>query len=225
MPLILNIETATTVCSVALAEHGKLLSLKEENERYTHAEKITLFIEQVLNETGKLISDLDAVAVSSGPGSYTGLRIGISTAKGLCYALGKPLISISTLRSLAFSIHNSQLAIHNSFSCPMIDARRMEVYCAMYDEKLNEIEKMSARIIDENSFSENLKEKKIFFFGDGAAKCSPLLSKNKNALFIDNIFPTAASMISLSEEKFQKNEFENVALFEPFYLKEFAANK
>ncbi len=199
--------------------------MKEENEGYTHAEKITLFIRDVLQNAEKKNFELDAVAVSSGPGSYTGLRIGMSVAKGLCYGLEIPLIAIPTLLSLSASIRNSQFAIRNSILCPMLDARRMEVYCALYDEQLNELEKVSAKVIDESSFSEWLKENKIYFFGDGAAKCKPLLSKNNNAIFIDHIFPSASFMMLLSEQKFQREEFEDVALFEPFYLKEFMAKK
>jgi len=223
--LLLHIETATTVCSVALSENGNLLSLQEENKGFSHAENITLFIESVLKTSGKKISDLDAVAVSSGPGSYTGLRIGVSTAKGLCYALGIPLISVSTLLSLAQTVRNSKFEIRNSNLCPMIDARRMEVFCAVYDKNLTVVEPVAPKIIDENSFSDLLKEKKIFFFGDGAAKCKTVLFHQSNAVFIDAIYPSAASMISLAEEKFLKKEFENVSLFEPLYGKEFVDGK
>jgi tRNA threonylcarbamoyladenosine biosynthesis protein TsaB len=227
MALILNIETATTVCSVALAEDGKLLSLKEENKANTHAEKITIFIGEVLKAAGKRIHDLDAVAVSSGPGSYTGLRIGVSTAKGLCYALDKPLIAVDTLQSLANVILNSlpMSSGLNSFLVPMIDARRMEVYCAVYNMQLNEIEKTEPKVIDENSFADLLEKKKIYFFGDGSAKCKQLLSKNSHAVFIDDIFSTASSMVDLAQKKFQSKEFEDVGLFEPFYLKEFIDQK
>lgn len=227
MALILHIETATTVCSVALAKDGKLLSLKEENKANTHAEKITLFISEVLKESGKKIQDLDAVAVSSGPGSYTGLRIGISTAKGLCYALDKPLIAVDTLKSLANSILSplDRDSILNSLLVPMIDARRMEVYCGVFDRHLNEVEKISTKIIDGNSFSDLLEEKEIYFFGDGAEKCKALLLQKRNAIFIDNIFASAVSLITLANKKFQNKEFEDVALFEPFYLKEFMDQK
>ena len=175
------------------------------------------------------MSDLDAIAVSSGPGSYTGLRIGISAAKGFCYAMNKPLIGIETLKALAWSIQNSQVPNHRrlvsfttdpqSYFCPMIDARRMEVYCAVYDDKLNEIEKVTAKIIDEHSFNDLLTDRKIYFFGDGAAKCKPLFSKNENAIFIEPVFLSAVSMVALAEEKFNGKEFEDAALFEPVYLK------
>jgi len=220
MSLILHIEKATTVCSVALSENGKLLSLKEENKGLKHADNITLFIMHVLKESGKKITDLDAVALSSGPGSYTGLRIGTSTAKGLCYALDKPLISVSTLQSLTL---NAILKIseESALFCPMIDARRMEVFCAVYDHQLNETETPSSKIIDEDSFSALLKSRKIFFFGDGAEKCKPVLANQSNAVFIDNIYPSAAFMISIAEKKYLKKQFEDTALFVPFYLKEF----
>jgi tRNA threonylcarbamoyladenosine biosynthesis protein TsaB len=228
MALILNIETATTVCSVALAKDGDLLAFKEQNGDYSHAENLTLFIEDVLKQANSNLSDLDAVAVSKGPGSYTGLRIGVSTAKGLCYSLNKPLIAINTLEHISSSVSktlNSQLSTLNSLYCPMLDARRMEVYCAIYDSLNAEIKSTSAEIIDEHSFADILSENIIYFFGDGASKCKEILSVNKNALFIDAVFPSAKNMISLSEQSFANKEFEDVAYFEPFYLKDFVAGK
>lgn len=227
MALILNIETATTACSVALAKDGKLISCKEINEGYTHAENLTVFIQEVLKEAGMKISELDAVAVSKGPGSYTGLRIGVSTAKGLCYALGKPLISVPTLQAMTLSARqnlqtpNSELL---TIFCPMIDARRMEVYCALYDENLNAVKNISAEIIDENSFSEFLSKSKICFFGDGSTKCKPKII-HPNAIFLENIFPSAKNMIELSKKAFTEKRFEDVAYFEPYYLKDFVAGK
>jgi tRNA threonylcarbamoyladenosine biosynthesis protein TsaB len=226
--LILHIETSTTVCSIALAQDGKLISLQEINEGYSHAENITLFIERVLKDARKIISNIDAVAVSIGPGSYTGLRIGLSTAKGLCYALDKPLIAISTLKSLTVNYLSKTVPPPSSpvtLFCPMIDARRMEVYCCVYDTALNEIENVSAKIIDENSFADLLSKNKMYFFGDGAVKCKGVLGKNSNAVFIDDVFPSSSTMVSLAEEKFKKKEFENVSLVEPFYLKEYVAGK
>ena len=226
MGLILNIETATTVCSVSLAKEGELISFKEYNGEYSHAENLTLFIENILQQAQVSLSDINAVSVSKGPGSYTGLRIGVSTAKGLCYALNKPLIAIDTLKHLSLSVSNSKLQVSGSvLFCPMIDARRMEVYCAVYDTKNNCIKATSAEIIDENSFSDLLKDNVIYFFGDGAAKCKNILSQNKNAVFIDNIFPTAKEMITLSEQAFNNERFEDIAYFEPFYLKDFVAGK
>ncbi len=361
MALILNLETATTVCSVSLAKDGQLLALTEKNGEYSHSENLTLFIEDVFQKSGFKLSDIDAIAVSKGPGSYTGLRIGVSTAKGLCYALNKPLIGINTLKhlSLALSegegtlpshrtprffttgkldwttlisnakqnraeqtetekiiwhhiranklgikfrrqhpidkyivdfvciekrliveidgkVHDFQkqedeertcelnkigfrvirfsnndvianidgviVSIQNELSspitslsfgegrgevffCPMLDARRMEVYCAIYDSANNEIKPTSAEIIDELSFSDLLKKNVIYFFGDGAAKCKNILSDNENARFIDGIFPSAKNMVSLSEQAFINKQFEDVAYFEPFYLKDFVAGK
>lgn len=383
MALILNIETATTVCSVSLAKDGVLLSLKEINGDYSHAENLTLFIEDVLLKANIKITDLDAIAVSKGPGSYTGLRIGVSTAKGLCYSLDKPLIAVNTLQhlSLALSegegmdsaednpryyttgkldwatsiinakehrknpteaesiiwenlrskkldfkfrrqhpigkfivdfvcierkliveidgkIHENQLEadairteqlnelgfkvlrytneqvisetdkvinsikteletaqpslssreaeridsekgvlvnVQRSLSfgegrgevlyCPMIDARRMEVYCAFFDENNNFVRDTAAEIIDELSFTDLLEKNTILFFGDGATKCKEVLSKNKNAIFIDDIVPSAKDMIILTERAYNNKQFEDVAYFEPFYLKDFVAGK
>ncbi len=266
MALILNIETATTVCSVSLARDGELLSFKEQNGDYSHAENLTLFIEDVCKRANISLKDVDAIAVSKGPGSYTGLRIGVSTAKGLCYSLDKPLIAINTLKHLALSVlpilptlttpdsqlptpdsqlptphsplptpdsqlptPNSQLPTPNSplptHLCPMLDARRMEVYCAVYDSKGNEVRATAAEIIDENSFGEIFKTSKIVFFGDGAAKCKGVLSHNINAVFLDDIVPSAKDMIKLAEEAFNAKTFEDVAYFEPFYLKDFVAGK
>ena len=228
MALILNLETATTVCSVSLAKDGKLLSLKEINGDYSHAENLTVFIEDVLKQADININLLDAIAVSKGPGSYTGLRIGVSTAKGLCYSLDKPLIAINTLEQLSLSVlNNPKYQVQNSKSlfCPMLDARRMEVYCALFDNNNKCVMPTAALIIDENSFADYLKETSVFFFGDGAAKCKSALSGNKNAFFIDDIFPSAQNMISLSETAFNNNQFEDVAYFEPFYLKDFVAGK
>jgi tRNA threonylcarbamoyladenosine biosynthesis protein TsaB len=235
MALLLNLETATTVCSVSLAKNGQLLSLKEINGDYSHAENLTVFIEDVLKEADLKLSAVDAIAVSKGPGSYTGLRIGVSTAKGLCYSLDKPLIAINTLQHLSSGIQNliANGSISLSFGegrgevfyCPMLDARRMEVYCAIYDSSLNEIKPTAAEIIDEHSFSALLEKNSIVFFGDGASKCKSFLSQHKNAIFIDDVVPSAKDMIVFSEDAFTKKKFEDVAYFEPFYLKDFVAGK
>lgn len=236
MALILNLETATTVCSVALSENGKLLALKEMNAGYTHAENLTVFIQDVMQEAGKKMPDLEAVAVSKGPGSYTGLRIGVSTAKGICYGLNIPLIGTSTLKSLTqqalttcrspFSDHGSLLSALTSprtaqLLCPMLDARRLEVYCALYNQELKEIEGIQAKIIDEHSFEETLKTHVIYFFGDGADKCRSMLGANPNAKFIKDVFPSASEMASFAEEAFKAGQFEDTAYFEPYYLKDF----
>ncbi|MDQ3047119.1 MAG: tRNA (adenosine(37)-N6)-threonylcarbamoyltransferase complex dimerization subunit type 1 TsaB [Bacteroidota bacterium] len=230
MPLILNIETATTVCSVALGLDGKLLASKELNGEYTHAENLTVFIEEVMKQAGKNLSELDAISVSKGPGSYTGLRIGVSSAKGFCYSLNKPLIGINTLQHMALSVSNSPTSnIQHPISvwCPMIDARRMEVYCALFDKENKFLLPTSALIIDEKSFGDILSEegKQLVFFGDGAEKCKNTLSHYSNAVFLPDIVPSAINMIPLSEQAFLAAKFEDIAYFEPFYLKDFVAGK
>ena len=228
MALILNLETATTVCSVSLAKDGDLLAYKDLNGNYSHAENLTLFVEDVLKQANINLSEIDAIAVSKGPGSYTGLRIGVSAAKGFCYSLNKPLIAINTLQHLSLAVSEnltSHISRPNSIFCPMIDARRMEVYCAIFDADNNEIKATSAEIIDETSFSDSLEKNQMIFFGDGSAKCKDVLSQNKNAIFIDGIVPSAKNMISLSEKAFINKQFEDVAYFEPFYLKDFVAGK
>jgi len=223
MSLILGIETATKICSVAISENGQLLALKEEGGDYSHSEKITTFIDEVLKKSGKTLKDIDAVAVSKGPGSYTGLRIGVSVAKGLCYALDIPLVSVSTLQAMARN--PSLLHTGSTFFAPMIDARRMEVYTALFDKNNQEIEPVSAKIIDENSFSTYLKGNKIVFFGDGAEKCKDILLKNRNAVFSNQGLPSAKMINEIAFEKFNNKHFEDVAYFEPYYLKDFIATK
>lgn len=233
MALILNIETATTVCSVSLAKDGSLLALKEINDDYSHSENLTLFIQDVCLQAQMKLSDIDAIAVSKGPGSYTGLRIGVSTAKGLCYSLKKPLIAINTLKHLALSVSEKLKSIPNNYGemdppplfCPMIDARRMEVYCAIYDSSNKEIIPTTAEIIDEHSFADLLISTQLIFFGDGAAKCKDILSVNTNALFIEDVVLSAVNMIPLSEKSFINKIFEDIAYFEPFYLKNFMIGK
>ena len=218
MSTILCIETATTVCSAAIGRAGKLISLRETNAGYTHSENLTLFIDQVCKESGVDLQSLDAIAVSRGPGSYTGLRIGASTAKGLCYALQKPLIAIDTLKILASCFLQEQKIKADDVLVPMIDARRMEVYSAAYDGELNELSAAQSVIVDENSFRQ-FSGKKIFFFGDGAAKCRTFLEEHLHATFAETQL-SAKGMLILAEKKFSNNEFEDVSLFEPFYLKE-----
>jgi len=224
MSLILGIETSTKICSVALSDGEQLLALKEEGGEYSHSEKLTLFIEEVMTRAGKTLKDVSAIAVSKGPGSYTGLRIGVSAAKGLCYALGIPLISVSTLQAMAKGMSLQQSPLHKNFLyCPMIDARRMEVYTALFDENNQSIEDISAKIIDEDSFSSTLKNKSILFFGDGAGKCQSTLSKNSNVIFSDQGLPSAQYINQIAFQKFLKENFEDVAYFEPYYLKDFIA--
>lgn len=220
MALILNLETATKVCSVSLAQNGSEIYTKEVcTENFSHAENLNVFIEEVLQKSGKKISDLEAIAVSEGPGSYTGLRIGVSTAKGLCYALDIPLIAINSLKSLA-ALSKTECDL----ICPMFDAMRMEVYAAIFDKSLKEIQKTEAIVIDQNSFAAILINQKIEFVGPGAEKCKEII-QNTNALFNSDLKVSARGMIRLSEEKFSTSQFENVAYFEPFYLKDFVAGK
>ncbi len=230
MALILNIETSTSVCSVALARDSKLLSVKEIDGENSHSSVITLFIDEVIKKAGVELSSLDAIAVSKGPGSYTGLRIGVSTAKGLCYAIDKPLIAVSTLQSMAYRMSKRYISKNPKNNpevlfCPMIDARRMEVYAALYDVNNCIIRNISADIINKDSYSNFLEKRKVYFFGNGASKCKALLSHNKNAVFIDNMNASAVNMIDLAEKKYQEKDFEDLAYFEPFYLKDFLANK
>jgi tRNA threonylcarbamoyladenosine biosynthesis protein TsaB len=221
---ILQIETATTVCSVALANQGKVIALKEINERNVHAEVITVFIDEILNQAGIKYNELDAVAVSSGPGSYTGLRIGVSTAKGLCYALDKPLIAVETLEGMTEGIITKGVEA-GLLLCPMIDARRMEVYTALFDNHDNRIQATSAEIIDESSFNTQLKQNKILFFGDGAPKCRTALEANNNAIFIDGFANSAVHLTKKAYQKLKTGQFEDVAYFEPYYLKDFLITK
>jgi len=227
LSLILNIETATGVCSVALARDGQLIGLIESNTKNSHSSVLILFMDEVIKTAGVALSDLDAVAVSKGPGSYTGLRIGVAAAKGLCYALEKPLIGVSTLRAMAIGMVHPVSADQEThiFYCPMIDARRMEVYCAIFDEKGNEIRETRAEIMDENSFMDYLGKNRIVFAGDGALKCRPLFDKHPNAVFSEDFQASAKFMISLSEEKFSQKKFEDLAYFEPYYLKDFVTVK
>lgn len=221
MALILLIETATKSCSVALALNDKIISSNEEvNENYSHAEKLNNFIADLFQENTIKMQELDAIAVSKGPGSYTGLRIGVSTAKGLCYSLDKPLISISTLRSMAYRMAQIKVA---DLYCPMIDARRMEVYNAFYTASNKQIRGISADIINEDSYQKEL-ESKVLFFGDGAEKCKQII-KHPNAKFIDGIYPSSKDMILLAMQKFENKDFEDIAYFEPYYLKHFVAGE
>jgi tRNA threonylcarbamoyladenosine biosynthesis protein TsaB len=226
MSYILQIETATTVCSVALSKDGETLAAKQINERNIHAEVITLFIDELLKETGLNYNQLDAIAVSSGPGSYTGLRIGVSTAKGLCFALDKPLIAIETLEAMADGLAtDGQLSGKDVLLCPMIDARRMEVYTAIFDTQGKRINPTTAEIIDENSFGNLLSNHTIIFFGDGAPKCEAVLGTNANAQFVADFSNSATHLSQKAYAKLLANDFEDVAYFEPFYLKDFIAGK
>ncbi|WKD85663.1 tRNA threonylcarbamoyladenosine biosynthesis protein TsaB [Polaribacter huanghezhanensis] len=216
MAYILNLETSTKNCSVSVSNNGELVAIKElNNGNYSHAEVLHPFINEVLKEAKISFEKLDAIAVSKGPGSYTGLRIGVSAAKGLSFALNIPLISVNTLKSLALAI-----SIDEGVIVPMLDARRMEVYSAIFDSDYNQIREIKAEIISERSFLNNLEEGKVYFLGDGAEKCKTLIT-HPNALFVDSKFPSAKEMSILSYDKYKKNDIEDVAYFEPFYLKDF----
>lgn len=224
MAKILNIETSTDVCSVALGIDGVVSGKKELFQPNSHSTHLTLLIQEMFDDDESYaIKDLDAVAVSAGPGSYTGLRIGVSVAKGICYALGIPLIAVDTMKILTQAAVLRKKEEREEFIyCPMIDARRMEVYTALHTAFLEVIEDTNALIVDEGSFSEKLKENKILFFGNGAPKCKEVITR-PNAFFIDDIVPLAANMAALSEKAFEEKAFEDVAYFEPFYLKSFVA--
>jgi tRNA threonylcarbamoyladenosine biosynthesis protein TsaB len=216
---ILNIETATKNCSVSLAKNGETILCREIAEQgYSHAEKLHVFIEEILKETGITVRDLKAISVSKGPGSYTGLRIGVSTAKGLCYALEIPLISVDTLQVLA-----KKATVENGFIVPMIDARRMEVYSAVFDNKYSKIMEVQAEVLTEDSYAEMTEP--VYFIGDCQEKCKTVLTKDNFRFIPEIIFPSANEMSALSYDKFIKNEFEDVAYFEPFYLKDFLISK
>jgi tRNA threonylcarbamoyladenosine biosynthesis protein TsaB len=218
MAVILCIETATTNCSVAIAVDGKIIALEEDNNhQYSHAEKLHLFIDEVLAKSGTLKSSLQAIAVSKGPGSYTGLRIGVSAAKGLCFAMDIPLISIPTLEALAH-----QAVIENGLIIPMLDARRLEVYAAVFSSENDQIRETKAEVLDKNSYYDYLKINNVCFIGDGVEKFKSLC-KHKNAIFMEGKLPSAKQMGALAEIMYRKNHFEDVAYFEPYYLKDFIA--
>ena len=228
MPIILNLETSTQVCSVALSRGSSLLGKRESHEDKSHSKLLAVFIRELLKENKLEPSGLRAVAVSKGPGSYTGLRIGVSTAKGIAYGSGIPLIGIGTL-DLLFSGGLQHPEIKRLISrndstlfCPMIDARRMEVYTAIYSTSGDIIENVSAKIIDENSFTGELESGPVVFFGNGAEKCRDKIT-HPNATFIADIESSAEFMIPLSNKSWQQKKFEDLAYFEPFYLKDFIA--
>lgn len=218
MALILCLETATTNCSVALSKNGVLVALKEDNSaNYSHAEKLHVFIEELLKENSIGVSDLDAIAVSKGPGSYTGLRIGVSTAKGLCFSLDLPLIAIPTLTSLA-----AQVKLEDGMIVPMLDARRMEVYSVILNASLGPVRETRAQILDEHSFGEYLEKAKLVFIGNGVEKFQSICT-HPNAKFIEGKLPSAREMCELAEIKYKISDTEDVAYFEPYYLKDFIA--
>ena len=221
-PLILHIETSTELCSVALSHGSSCLAVRENSEDRNHATMLTPFINDLLNEIDVSIRHLDAIAVSSGPGSYTGLRIGLSTAKGLCYGGNIPLIAVSTLQAMSMGFVRQYDVPLSTLLCPMIDARRMEVYTALYDRDGGQVNHISAEIITEQSFEQWLDAHRIFFFGNGAAKCSTTIT-HPNAVFPEDFAHSARYMIQPALQAYSEKKFEDVAYFEPFYLKDFIA--
>lgn len=223
MSFILNIETTTNVCSVSLSENGKLIGIKESDEKNNHSATLTIFITEVFKKNKISAKELAAVAISEGPGSYTGLRIGTSVAKGICYANNIPLISVDTLQALAFGT-KTDIIDNNLLLCPMIDARRMEVYFSFFDNKINKITQTDSIELKEETFKDKLKNQKIIFSGNGANKFKEIINSD-NAIFIDNILTSAKNMVELSYNKYINKKFVDVAYFTPFYLKSFIAIK
>lgn len=225
--MILCLETSTSVCSVALNESCCTLALRESEKQNAHSEKITTFIKEVMEIAGIGYSQLDAVAVSKGPGSYTGLRIGVSTAKGICYAADLPMMAIDTLEAMAYGMKEklgSQIA-ENDLLIPMIDARRMEVYAAVFDANLNRIQDTAALVIDENAFDDLKKDHRLWLFGDGAPKLKTVFADQPNISIVEGFKPSAAYMRPLAERALLNKDFVDMAYFEPFYLKDFIAGK
>lgn len=220
MPNIIHIETATEVCSCALSSDGKVLLSRENAQAQSHAASLGVFVEEAMRFSRENKLKISAVSVSCGPGSYTGLRIGVSEAKGLSYGLGVPLIAVPTHKIMAWMIRNNVPS--DTLLCPMIDARRMEVYSTIFDTNLNVVRATSADIIDEDSFAEQLTKHKMIFFGNGADKCKDVIV-HPNASFISGVKPKAEAMVALAELGFSNSDFVDSAYFEPFYLKEFVA--
>lgn len=223
MALILSLETSTSVSSVALCKDSELIISCILSKEKSNSGSLVKMIQNAVEFSECNLKDLEGIAVSKGPGSYTGLRIGTSVAKGLCFALDIPLIAINTLESMALGINKYNT--EKKFLCPMIDARRMEVYCMVLDHHLNVIQDTKAKIIDESSFSDLLENHQIIFFGDGAEKTLKIIGKNTRAHFIENFFPQAAYIGAMAYQKYREKDFEDLAYFEPFYLKEFVGVK
>ena len=225
MPCILHIETSTKVCSVALSEDGKLLYHHEDFDGHSHSEMTSVYVDEALSFANSHAIPVDAVAVSSGPGSYTGLRIGVSLAKGVCYGRALPLIAVPTLKLLCVPILLGKEELpEEALLVPMIDARRMEVYSAVYDRALKEVRPIQADVVTAETYQEYLNRGPVYFFGNGALKCKSLI-EHPNAHFIEDVHPLAKNMFPLAERSMHLKEFQDVAYFEPFYLKEFVAIK
>jgi tRNA threonylcarbamoyladenosine biosynthesis protein TsaB len=221
-PLILSIETSTSACSVALYEGEKLLANFDLYAEQSHSAMLTTLCEQTVLSAGFQLNDLAGIAVGKGPGSYTGLRIGTATAKGLCYVLDIPLLAVNTLEAMAWQV--KQMLTDEAWLCPMLDARRMEVYCAVYQADLQLVEPTQAKIMDATSFADLLAVQRIIFFGNGAAKCRKLLEYSPHAYFLADIHPSAKAVGALAHHLFQAQKSEDLAYFEPFYLKDFVSN-
>lgn len=225
MPCILHIETSTKVCSVALSEDGKLLYHHEDYDGPGHSESTGVYVDEALSFANSHAIPVDAVAVSMGPGSYTGLRIGVSLAKGVCYGRALPLIAVPTLKILCVPVLLGKEELpDDALLVPMIDARRMEVYSAVYDRALKEVRPIQADVVTAETYSEYLSHGPVYFFGNGAPKCQQVI-QHPNAYFVENIHPLAKNMFPLAERCMHLNEFQDVAYFEPYYLKEFVAIK
>ena len=220
MATILNIETSTEVCSVCISRNGEILSVREDLNGRNHSRLLTVYIQECLDELKLETSNLDAVSISAGPGSYTGLRIGVSAAKGICFASNLPFIAVCPLQTMAYMAKSQTTIEENAWIAPMMDARRMEVYTGIYNYQGKCLEKVTAKIIDENAFSDQLDKNLIYFCGNGAEKCKSIIH-HPNARFLDSVYCSSKAMISLSEQKFEKKEFVDVAYFEPYYLKDF----
>ncbi len=218
MCYILNIESSTTNCSISLALNGNVIAMKEKNdESYSHSTKLHSFIDEVLKKSKISIKELSAIAVSKGPGSYTGLRIGVAAAKGLCYSLDLPLVSVSTLLILA-----KQIKVDSGLIIPVIDARRDEVYSAIFDCSYNSVREVLPEIITKDSFNELISSNRLHFVGNAQEKCKRLIKKNSNLIFSSHeTFPSSSDMADLSFDKFKNSKFEDIAYFEPDYLKKF----
>ncbi len=222
MSCILNIETSTDVCSIAVSKDGACVFERVDHSGPNHAVKLGVYVDEALAFVDSHLMTLDAVAVSSGPGSYTGLRIGVSMAKGVCYGRGIKLLGVPTLRLLAVPVLLTKEIEDDALLCPMLDARRMEVYAQILDRSLKEVRPVMADVVDENTYKEFLDKHPVYFFGNGAAKCMPVIN-HKNARLIKGIEPLAKNMFPLSERLFFDEQFEDVAYFVPFYLKDFVA--
>lgn len=222
MALILSLETATTVCSVALHKDGELVALQELHLQKSHSGYLAVLIKDIVNYSGHELKDVEMIALSKGPGSYTGLRIGTATAKGLCYALDIPLLAVNTLEAMAYGV-SKYYYDRDVLLCPMIDARRMEVYCLFTDSKLDDVRETEAVVVDELSFKSQLETNEVIFFGNGAFKCQDVLKQYANARFIADVHPSALSVGINASEKVKSGdlEFEDLAYFEPYYLKDF----